>query len=92
MQSYKKRVVSRRKPLQKVCVCKELQNITTEDLQQREPYLVELRPKLLSTQSYNWGPAATNALPASLVVYFAKFLMKRAAKSLAFSSHTEASA
>ena len=36
---------------------------------------------------YNFGPAATNALPASLPVNLAKFLMKRPAKSLAFSSH-----
>lgn len=36
---------------------------------------------------YNFGPAATRALPASLPSYFLKFLMKRPAKSLAFSSH-----
>ena len=38
------------------------------------------------------GPAATRALPASLVSYFLKFLMKRPARSLAFSSQTDASA
>ena len=37
--------------------------------------------------SYNFGPAATSALPVSFVVYFSKFLMKRPARSLAFSSH-----
>ena len=37
--------------------------------------------------NYNLGPAATSALPASLPSYFLKFLMKRAARSLAFSSH-----
>ena len=42
---------------------------------------------MLTIKSYSCGPAATSALPASLVVYFAKFLMKRAARSLAFSSH-----
>ena len=41
---------------------------------------------------YSWGPAATRALPSSLPVYLAKFLMKRADRSLAFSSQTEASA
>jgi len=30
---------------------------------------------------YSWGPASTRALPASLPVYFTKFLMKRAARS-----------
>ncbi len=35
---------------------------------------------------YSWGPAATRALPSSLPVYLAKFLMKRADRSLAFSS------
>ena len=38
------------------------------------------------------GPAATRALPASLVSYFLKFLMKRPARSLAFSSQIDASA
>ena len=38
------------------------------------------------------GPAATRALPASLVVYLAKFLMKREARSRAFSSHSLGSA
>ena len=37
---------------------------------------------------YSCGPAATRALPASLPSYLAKFLMKREAKSLAFSSHS----
>ena len=41
---------------------------------------------------YSWGPALTNALPASLPVYFTKFLMKRPAKSWAFPSQTFASA
>ncbi len=38
------------------------------------------------------GPAATSALPASLVSYFLKFLMNLPARSFAFSSHSEASA
>jgi len=42
--------------------------------------------------SYNCGPAFTSALPASLPSYLAKFLMKRPAKSLALTSHSEASA
>ncbi len=41
---------------------------------------------------YNFGPAATRFLPASLPVNLAKFLMKRPAKSFAFSSHCAASA
>lgn len=40
--------------------------------------------------SYNFGPASTNALPASAPVNLLKFLMKRPAKSLAFSSHLQA--
>ena len=40
--------------------------------------------------NYNFGPAATRALPASLPSYLAKFLMKRAARSFAFSSHLQA--
>lgn len=44
---------------------------------------------ILHTPSfYNLGPAATRALPASLPSYFLKFLMKRPARSLAFSSHS----
>ena len=35
---------------------------------------------------YNFGPAATNALPASLPVNLAKFLMKRSAFFLHFKS------
>ena len=42
--------------------------------------------------AYSWGPAETRALPCSLPSYFLKFLMKRLARSLAFSSHWEASA
>ena len=42
--------------------------------------------------SYSWGPAATRALPASLLSYLTKFLMKRPARSLAFSSQTAGSA
>ena len=41
---------------------------------------------------YSWGPASTRALPASLPVYFTKFLMKRAARSSAFLSHSVGSA
>jgi len=41
---------------------------------------------------YSLGPASTRALPSSLPVYFSKFLMNRADRSLAFSSHTEGSA
>ena len=42
--------------------------------------------------NYSCGPAATRALPASLPVYFTKFLVKRAARSFAFTSHSAASA
>ena len=42
--------------------------------------------------AYSWGPAATRALPSSLPVYFSKFLMKRADRSLALVSHSAASA
>ena len=42
--------------------------------------------------NYNCGPASTNAFPASFVVYLAKFLMKRPARSFAFTSHSAASA
>ena len=41
---------------------------------------------------YSCGPADTSALPASLLSYFAKFLMKRPARSFALVSHSEASA
>ena len=40
--------------------------------------------------NYNFGPAATSFLPASLPVNLAKFLMKRSAKSLAFTSQSAA--
>ncbi len=43
-------------------------------------------------RNYNFGPAATSALPASLPVNLAKFLMKRSARSLALASHCAASA
>ena len=46
----------------------------------------------VSTIDYNFGPAATKALPASFVVNFSKFLMKREERSLAFSSQTFLSA
>jgi len=39
----------------------------------------------LQKKNYNCGPAATNALPSSLSVNLVKFLMKREAKSFAFS-------
>ena len=41
---------------------------------------------------YSLGPAATSALPASFVVNFSKFLMKREERSLAFSSQAFLSA
>ncbi len=41
---------------------------------------------------YNFGPAATKALPASFPSYFLKFLMKRPARSSAFLFHSAASA
>ena len=41
---------------------------------------------------YTLGPALTSALPASLPVYLSKFFTKRAARSFAFASHSEASA
>lgn len=40
--------------------------------------------------NYNFGPAATSFLPASLPVNLAKFLMKRSARSLAFTSQSAA--
>ena len=40
---------------------------------------------------YSFGPAATRALPASLFSYLWKLLMKRPARSFAFSSHTAGS-
>ena len=43
-------------------------------------------------RNYNFGPAATSALPASFPVNLAKFLMKRSARSLALASHCAASA
>ena len=46
----------------------------------------------VSTIDYSFGPAATKALPASFVVNFSKFLMKREERSLAFSSQTFLSA
>ena len=47
----------------------------------------------ISCSDYSkWGPAATSDLPSSLPVNFEKFLMKRPARSLAFSFHCEASA
>ena len=59
-------------------------NLTISGLQPcLHPKASCFRPK-----SYNFGPAATRALPASLPSYFLKFLMKRAARSLAFSSHS----
>ena len=42
--------------------------------------------------NHSFGPAATKALPASFVVNFSKFLMKREDRSLAFSSHAFLSA
>src|SRR5699024_4298159 len=41
---------------------------------------------------YSCGPAATRALPSSLLSYFLKFLINLAARSFAFASHSEASA
>ena len=46
----------------------------------------------VSIIDYIFGPAATKALPASFVVNFSKFLMKREERSLAFSSQTFLSA
>ena len=50
---------------------------------------------LISKQGRNHqstlGPAATSALPASLVVYLVKFFAKRAARSLALESHSAGS-
>ena len=55
-------------------------------------YQTQVVFSILTQINYNCGPAATKALPASLPSYLAKFLMKRPAKSLAFSSHCAASA
>ena len=52
------------------------------------PVVERLSPQ--SSQSF--GPASTRDLPSSLPVNFSKFLMKRPARSLAFSSHWLASA
>ena len=54
---------------------------------QRQP-----RPyyEAFTMMNYNFGPAATSFLPASLPVNLAKFLMKRSAKSLAFTSQSAA--
>ena len=49
-------------------------------------------PFRVGRYNYTVGPALTSALPASLPVYLAKFLTKRAARSLAFASHSPASA
>lgn len=57
----------------------------------REKSLLGQR-SLWSVYSYNCGPAATRALPASFPSYFAKFLINLCARSFAFSSHSEASA
>ena len=57
------------------------------------PQRSEMPSPILSVRKgtdYNFGPAATNALPASLPVNFTKFLMKRPARSFAFSSHLQA--
>ncbi len=50
------------------------------------------KPRPVCAAVYSFGPAVTSALPASLPSYLAKFLMKRPARSFAFSSHAEASA
>ena len=42
-------------------------------------------------RNYNFGPAATSDLPSSLPVNFAKFLMKRPARSSALVFHSAAS-
>lgn len=47
---------------------------------------------IMCQKTYSLGPAGTRALPAALKVNFSKFLMKRAARSLAFSSHCAGSA
>ncbi len=52
----------------------------------------QARSSKLFVLIYSWGPAETSALPASLPSYFAKFLMKRSARSFALVSHSEASA
>ena len=54
--------------------------------------LYGVQKKNAGIRAYSWGPAETRALPCSLPSYFLKFLMKRPARSLAFSSHWEASA
>ena len=47
-------------------------------------------PKFGLSFNYNCGPAATSALPASLLSYLAKFLMNLCARSFALTSHSEA--
>ena len=58
----------------------------------REHVLLLCTVQRVTRSDYSWGPAETRALPCSLPSYFLKFLMKRLARSLAFSSHWEASA
>ena len=66
-----------------------LQNKRTCSLAGTRPFY---RFSIRRRSAYSWGPAETRALPCSLPSYFLKFLMKRLARSLAFSSHWEASA
>ena len=63
------------------------------DLELRSCNLAFIQRQVASgPKSYNLGPAATRALPASLPSYFLKFLMKRPARSSAFLFHSAASA
>lgn len=55
-------------------------------------YSIFVRTASSGRLPYSCGPAFTSALPASLTSYFVKFLMNRAERSFAFSSHWEASA
>lgn len=54
---------------------------------QLERLAVHLVLRILRETNHNFGPAATKALPAALLVNFSKFLMKREERSLALSSH-----
>ena len=60
-----------------LCVCKMMENG---------------KERLFKPNYSALGPAATNALPASLPVYLVKFLTKRFARSFALASHSATSA
>ena len=64
----------------------------TNEPPQSERLVILIVLRILREKNHNFGPAATKALPASFVVNFSKFLMKREERSLAFSSQAFLSA